>query len=104
MAAGPAQKIRKATMGVPTVIQWVKDPALLQLWLRFDPWPRNFHILQVWLKNKERKKEKKEILRVDPSDLRGCEIHKARCWGWGVPPWLLLMAPSDPSIFAPPLV
>ena len=33
------------------VAQWVKDPALsLQrlrslLWLRFDPWCRNFHLL-----------------------------------------------------------
>ena len=31
--------------------QWVKDPVLsLQwlgslLWCRFDPWPRNFHVL-----------------------------------------------------------
>ena len=57
--------------GVPAVAQWVKnlttvarvtaeaqvqslaqhsglrDLALLQLQLRFDPWPRNFHMLQV---------------------------------------------------------
>ena len=60
MAAGPAQKIRKATMGVPTVIQWVKDPALLQLWLRFDPWPRNFHVPGVGgvrLKNTKQNKQ-----------------------------------------------
>ena len=25
----------------------LKDLALLQLWLRFNPWPRNFHILWV---------------------------------------------------------
>ena len=53
-------------MGVPAVVQWlrllwrhrfhpgqaqwVKDPLLLQLclrsslWLRFSPWPRNFHM------------------------------------------------------------
>ena len=36
--------------------QWVKDPALpqlwhrLQLWLRFDPWPENSHMLLVWPK------------------------------------------------------
>lgn len=35
------------------MVQWVKDLALpqlchrLQLWLRFDPWPRNFHMLWV---------------------------------------------------------
>ena len=30
--------------------QWVKDPALQQLWhrLQSDPWPGNFHMLQVW--------------------------------------------------------
>ena len=27
--------------------QWVKDTALLQLWLRFSPWPRNFYMQQV---------------------------------------------------------
>ena len=41
---------------VPTVVQWVKDLVLLQLWhrlqlqLEFDPWPGNFHMLQVWPK------------------------------------------------------
>ena len=37
---------------VPTLIiiiiiirpQWVKDLVLVQLWLRFDPWPGNFHV------------------------------------------------------------
>ena len=34
--------------------QWVKDPALslqqlgLLLWCRFDPWPGNLHMPQVW--------------------------------------------------------
>ena len=27
--------------------QWVKYPALLQLWLKIGPWPRNFHMPQV---------------------------------------------------------
>ena len=41
----------------------VKDPALLQLWHRpqlwlgFDPWPGNFHTLQVWSKKKKKKIE-----------------------------------------------
>ena len=34
----------------PNPLQWVKDPALRQLWLGFDPWPRNFHVPQMWLK------------------------------------------------------
>ena len=35
------------------MVQWVKDPVLLWLWhrpqlpLRFDPWPRNFHMQRV---------------------------------------------------------
>ena len=42
--------------------QWVKDLALpqlpcrLQLRLRFDPWPENFHIPWVSLKKKGKKK------------------------------------------------
>ena len=27
------------------VAQWVKDLALQLLWHRFDPWPRNVHML-----------------------------------------------------------
>ena len=40
---------------IPGPVQWVKDPALLQLWLQlgFDPWPGNFHIPWVWLKEKK---------------------------------------------------
>ena len=44
--------------------QWVKDPALSLLWLRlplqrgFDPWPGNFHMLQVWWKKGKEKKER----------------------------------------------
>ena len=36
--------------------QWTKDLVLslpwlwLQLWYRFDPWPRNFHMPWVWPK------------------------------------------------------
>ena len=33
----------------------LKDPALQQLWLRFNLWPRNFHLLQVCLKKKKKK-------------------------------------------------
>ena len=43
--------------------QWVKDltlqdPCRLQLWLGFDPWPRNFHMLQVQPLKKKKKKVK----------------------------------------------
>ena len=48
---------------IPSLVQWVKDLALLQLWCRpqrrlgFDPWPENFHMLQV-----QPKKGKNEFL------------------------------------------
>ena len=29
---------------IPGLTQWVKDPALLQLQLQFDPWPGTFHM------------------------------------------------------------
>ena len=42
-------------VGVLTVVQWVKDLALLQL--RFDPWPWNFCMCRVCPpKTRERKK------------------------------------------------
>ena len=34
--------------------QWIKDLALLQLWLGFSPWPRNFHMPWVWPKKKKK--------------------------------------------------
>ena len=44
----------------PQQTQWVKDQALPQLWhrlqlpLEFSPWRRNFHMLQVWQKKKNK--------------------------------------------------
>ena len=44
---------------IPGPEQWVKGPALLQLWhgsqvqLAFDPWPRNFHV--PWVLQKKGK-------------------------------------------------
>ena len=54
----------KAFHGVPTVAQWVKDTALLQLWhklqfwLRFNPWSGNFHVPQGQLKRGKKTKTK----------------------------------------------
>ena len=47
-------------LGVPTVAQWVKDSMSqlwdrLQLWIRFNPWPGNFHMPQVQPKKIEKK-------------------------------------------------
>ena len=49
---------KKKKRGVPTVAQWVKDPALPQLWHRWQL-PRKFHGLSVRPKKKKRKKKKK---------------------------------------------
>lgn len=43
---------------IPGLVQWVKDLVLpqlwhrSQLWLGFDPWPRDLHKLWVWLEKK----------------------------------------------------
>ena len=43
----------------------VKDLALSLLWCKFDPWPRNFHMLQGWPKRKkEREKIKTELRKI----------------------------------------
>ena len=39
--------------------QWIRDPAP-QLWLRFDSCPGNYHMLQVWKKERREKKKKKK--------------------------------------------
>ena len=47
-------------MWFPTVVHWVKDVVLLQLWqvqLGFDPWLGNFYVLQVWQKKKKKNAE-----------------------------------------------
>ena len=39
-------------LGKSNVVQQVKDPALLQLWYRIEPWPQNIHMPQMGPKNK----------------------------------------------------
>ena len=76
------KKKKERNLGVPTVVQWVKDSSYLcegagltpgptqwlkdlllpQLWyrlplhIRFNPWPRNFHVPHVQLKKKKERK------------------------------------------------
>ena len=48
-----------ALVPFPAWLQWFKDPALLQQWLRFSPWPRELpHAVGKAEKEKERMKEK----------------------------------------------
>ena len=53
------------TSSIPGLVQWVKDPELLQLWHRswlwlgFSPWLETLHMLLV-----QPKKEKKKIKKL----------------------------------------
>ena len=56
---------------IPILAQWVKDLVALlqlwhrsQLWLRLDPWPGNYHILQVWQKNRKETNKKNPCVMV----------------------------------------
>jgi len=46
--------LKNSVQGVPTVVQWVKDPALLQLQPRFNPWPGNSHAVDAAKKEKRK--------------------------------------------------
>ena len=41
---------RTKNLGSSLVAPWIKDPLLSQLWLGFDPWPGNFFMLRMQLK------------------------------------------------------
>ena len=60
-------------MGGASSAQWVKNPALLQLWhrsqlqLKFHLWPGNFHMPWVLLKKEKQKKMQSHKLCVIPT-------------------------------------
>ena len=43
-----AAQVTGGTDLIPHQCSKLKDQALLPLWLRFNPQPKNFHVLQVW--------------------------------------------------------
>ena len=47
-----AQVTAEAQVQSPAQQSGLKDLELLQLWTRFNPWPRNFHVPQVQPLNK----------------------------------------------------
>ena len=50
---------------IPSLVQWVKDPVLPQLWLGFSPWPRNFHMPRVQtIKTKQNKNENENATKI----------------------------------------
>lgn len=62
------------------VVLRIKDPALLQLWprsqlwLEFDPWPKNFYMPQVWLKKKKgggrRRRRRRKVYKLHGAAMR----------------------------------
>ena len=60
-----ASKYKRRIIQNSLTVQCVKDPALSLSWLRFNPWPGNFHTLPLQIKKKkEKKKKKKEKKRI----------------------------------------
>ena len=55
---------------IPCPVQWVKDPALTQLQLRFNPWPRNVHRPQV----RPLKKKKKKRIQIRAATVFGQDV------------------------------
>ena len=51
-------------MGIPTMMQWVKDLALLQLWLRTDSWPSNFHMSRAQPKQTNKQNKPKSLKKL----------------------------------------
>ena len=46
------------------MVQQIKDPALLQLQVRLDPWPRELPFLRVWPRKKKKKEKKQGLVRM----------------------------------------
>ena len=98
---------RVAIAGDPILVQWVKNPTLLQLWCRlqlwlgFNPWPGNFHVLWVWPKKKKKKScycytSRRPIL----SFRRGRGVfmvtgHCIRCTLTNNPKWMYKLIPPN---------
>ena len=65
--------------------QWVKDSVWSLLWLRLDPWSRNFHLPQGHPpKNKQTKKMKHHVSKVlKHPRLREKPVISQDAWGLG---------------------
>ena len=50
----------KNKCGSSLAAQWVKDPVLLLLWCRFNPWPGKVRMPQVQPQKKKKKRQTKE--------------------------------------------
>ena len=48
---------------VPSPAQWIKDLILPQLPLRFNPWPGNFYMPHLWLKEKKNLKNNSLVIK-----------------------------------------
>ena len=56
-----AQVAVEARVQFPDWHSGLKDPVSPQLWLRFNPWPENFHIPWVYLFKKKKKRKKDSL-------------------------------------------
>ena len=71
------------TGSIPGLAQWVKDPALSQLWLRLrlwlvsGPWSRNSICCRVAKKGKKKKKKKKKA-KVDEQKPKDGDLSKKK--------------------------
>ena len=62
VARGPTEKLlvkKKSTSRSFLVAQRVKDSALSLQWPKFNPWPKNFHMIQMRPKKQNKTKQTK---------------------------------------------
>ena len=59
----------------------VKDLVLSLLWLGFDSWPWNFHMLWAQLKKKKKKKERKKK-EIKENKRHGFDLPYKLCLVW----------------------
>ena len=92
--------------------QRIKDPALSLLWHRFDPWPRNFLMPQVWSKKTTQNTQLPAQAWRLPSPRESLPVHGQTCsapspvvpcrWGSGAlagSSWLWFHCPQPISLW-----
>ena len=95
-AMGSAASCEHGDVGlIPGLAQWVRGLALLQLWLKSDPWPGNSMCLGQPKKEENRKNPKLYFSEMRWQGLFSRNLcsfppgsfHFLSCWYPGFPPW-----------------
>ena len=60
------------------MVQQVQGSALSPLWLRFDPWPRNFCMPWAWPKKEENQRQNKDVFRYSKAETLITSSHTLR--------------------------